>query len=130
MLTGNYFTSVDTGYVVGYYGVIYKTTDGGGTLVGINHGNNQIPEKFSLSQNYPNPFNPVTKINFDIAKTGFASLIVFDVLGRKVETLVNQKMSAGSYNVSWDASQYPSGVYFYRITAEGFSDTKKLLLLK
>ena len=96
-----------------------------------------VPVEFKLFQNYPNPFNPVTKISFDIpvrhsgeGRNPVVKLIIFDALGREVETLVNQQMNPGSYNVSWDASQNTSGVYFYRMTAEGFSDTKKLLLLK
>jgi hypothetical protein len=100
------------------------------SLVGIQPISNEIPGKFSLSQNYPNPFNPVTKINFNIAKTGFVSLTIFDALGRKVETLVNQEMNAGSYGIDFNGSKFVSGVYFYRLQSADFVDVKKLVLLK
>jgi len=92
--------------------------------------NSIVPENFSLYQNYPNPFNPVTNIKYQIANNKFVSLKVFDVLGKEIETLVNEKQSAGTYEVNWNASQYPSGVYFYRLDANGFTDTKKMILLK
>jgi len=100
-------------------------------LVALNiAGNNNNPAVFSLSQNYPNPFNPVTKISFDIAKTGFVSLIVYDAIGREIVTLVNEKKSAGSYEALFNASQLTSGVYFYRLTADDFSDIKRMILVK
>ncbi|TRZ53703.1 T9SS C-terminal target domain-containing protein [bacterium] len=89
-----------------------------------------IPDKFVLSQNYPNPFNPVTKIKYDIPKSGFVKLVIFDALGREVETLVNEKQSAGSYEAVWDALLYTSGVYFYRLTADGYINTKRMILIK
>lgn len=94
------------------------------------YGNSDITYKFSLSQNYPNPFNPVTNIKYQISNTKFVSLKVFDVLGKEIETLVNEKQSAGTYEVNWNASTYPSGVYFYRLVTDGFTDTKKMILLK
>jgi uncharacterized protein (DUF2164 family) len=130
MLTGNYFTSADTGYVVGYYGVIYKTTDGGGTLLGINTVSNQIPAHFLLSQNYPNPFNPVTKISFDIPKQSFVILKIYDMLGREVETLVNDVKAPGYYVVDFNGSELSSGVYFYRFQSAGFTDIKRMLLIR
>jgi photosystem II stability/assembly factor-like uncharacterized protein len=99
-------------------------------ITGIQPISNEIPGKFSLSQNYPNPFNPVTKINFNIAKTGFVSLSIFDALGREVETLVNQQMNAGSYGIDFNGSKIVSGVYFYRLQSADFTDVKKLVLLK
>lgn len=88
------------------------------------------PLKFELSQNYPNPFNPSTKIRFDLPTQAFISLKVYDVLGREVATLVNEMKQAGSYTVKWDASRMTSGVYFCRLRAGNFIETKKLLLLK
>jgi Bacterial Ig domain/Carbohydrate binding module (family 35)/Secretion system C-terminal sorting domain len=92
------------------------------------------PLTFSLQQNYPNPFNPSTSISFQLAGTSFVTLKVFDVLGRETATLVNQVLPSGSHIARWDASALPSGVYFYRIDArsstQGFSTTKKMLLLK
>ncbi len=98
--------------------------------VGISSNGNEIPEKFSLSQNYPNPFNPVTKIDFALPKNGLVTMKVFDVLGREVATLVNKVINAGSYTVDFDASRLSSGVYFYRITTDEFTDIKKLILVK
>lgn len=89
-----------------------------------------IVTKYELFQNYPNPFNPTTNIRYELPKNGFIKLVVFDALGREVETLVNEKQTAGTYEANWNASQFPSGVYFYRLQAGDFTDTKKLILLK
>ena len=89
-----------------------------------------VPGEFKLHQNYPNPFNPVTNINFDIPKAGLVSIIVYDITGREISTLVNQSMTAGSYNVEFDASSYSSGTYFYKIQAGDFSEVKKMMLVK
>ncbi len=85
---------------------------------------------FQLSQNYPNPFNPATKIGFRIAEFGFVSLKVYDVLGREVATLVNEEKKPGTYEVNFNASNFSSGIYFYRIKTGSFIQTKKILLLK
>ena len=89
-----------------------------------------IPGEYKLRQNYPNPFNPVTNINFDIPKAGIVSMKVYDITGREISTLVNQSMEAGSYNVEFDASNYSSGTYFYKIQAGDFTDVKKMVLVK
>ena len=92
-----------------------------------------VTDRFSLSQNYPNPFNPTTNIGFRIAKFGLVTLKVFDVLGREVATLVNEEKPAGSYMVEFDASgivNLASGIYFYKLQAGSFSDTKKFILIK
>ena len=92
---------------------------------------NQIsPKEFALFQNYPNPFNPTTNIQFAIPKPGFTILKVYDVLGKEVATLVNEKLSAGSYEVDWDASNFGSGAYFYRLEAGDYVETKKMLFIK
>ncbi|HQT91598.1 MAG TPA: T9SS type A sorting domain-containing protein, partial [Candidatus Kryptobacter bacterium] len=88
------------------------------------------PANFSLGQNYPNPFNPTTVISYQLSAVSHVTLKVYDVLGREVGTLVNQKEGAGTYSVTFDGSRLPSGVYFYRITAGNFVDIKKLVLLK
>jgi serine protease len=88
------------------------------------------PVTFALEQNYPNPFNLTTNLQFQTADEEFVSLKVFDLLGREVATLVDEERSAGSYKVSWDASRFPSGVYFYRLQAGPFIETKKMVLLK
>lgn len=115
--------------------MILKSTNGGNVFV--NQVGSNIPTTFSLEQNYPNPFNPVTKIKFNIpdchsCESGALgiSLKIFNILGKKVTTLVNEKLQPGNYEVTWDASQYPSGVYFYKLITEGFSETKKMLLIK
>jgi subtilisin-like proprotein convertase family protein len=96
-----------------------------------------VPENFLLSQNYPNPFNPVTKIKFDIPsngkwkiENGAVQLNIYDITGRKVETLVNDNLRAGSYEVEWNAAKYSSGIYFYKLTAGDFSETKRMVLVK
>jgi hypothetical protein len=98
-------------------------------VVGVN-GQTGIPTAYALSQNYPNPFNPTTTIEFAVPKAGNVSLIVYDALGRKVTELVQGSYNAGYYKVNFNASNYASGVYFYRITAGDFVSVKKLMLLK
>jgi len=88
------------------------------------------PKYYSLSQNYPNPFNPSTVISYDVPHQSYVKIIVYDVLGREVMTLVNADRQPGSYQVSFSASQLSSGIYLYRMTAGNFSKTKKLILLK
>lgn len=88
------------------------------------------PVEYKLLQNYPNPFNPVTRILFDVKKQGFVTLKIYDILGKVVNVLVNEVKSVGQYSVDYNASCLPSGVYFYRFECNGFSDTKKMLLLK
>lgn len=85
---------------------------------------------FKLDQNYPNPFNPATHIHFELANAGAVSLNVFNIAGQKVAELVNAPLSAGSYNVSFDASSLPSGVYLYRLAADGQTVQRKMMLLK
>jgi hypothetical protein len=83
-----------------------------------------------LYQNYPNPFNPSTFIKFDVSKGSFVSLKVFDALGREVVVLVNEDLRPGTYEADWNASQYPSGVYFYQLSTDGFNKTMKMILVK
>jgi photosystem II stability/assembly factor-like uncharacterized protein len=123
-----------TGYAVGINGTILKTTTGGDP-VGIKPMNNEIPKSFSLSQNFPNPFNPKTRIKFDVTSNvkremSNVKLIVYDILGQEVATLINQQLKPGTYEIEWDGTNYPSGVYFYELTTENYSATKKLILLK
>ena len=91
---------------------------------------NGIANTYSLSQNFPNPFNPITTIKFSIPHRGLVKLVVFDVLGKEVAMLVNDEQTAGNYEVTFDASKLTSGVYFYKITSDDFSDVKKMLLVK
>jgi hypothetical protein len=87
-------------------------------------------DKFSLSQNYPNPFNPSTNIKYQLANTKYVTLKIFDILGKEIATLVNEKQSPGTYEVSWEGSAYPSGVYFYKLISGDFTETKKMLMIK
>jgi hypothetical protein len=91
---------------------------------------NRGPLVFRLEQNYPNPFNPVTKIAYEIPKTSFVSLKIYDVLGKLVEQPVNELKQAGDYSIVFDASNYSSGIYYYEIKAEDFTDVKKMVLIK
>ncbi len=96
---------------------------------------NIIPEEYSLSQNYPNPFNPTTTISFSIPNIASSfnsnvTLKIYDLLGREVNTLVNEVKQPGSYQVQFDASELSSGIYFYALSAGDFYQTKKLVLLK
>ncbi len=99
-------------------------------LEGITNNQTGIPSNYMLSQNYPNPFNPTTKINFSLPKSGTVSLKIYDVLGNEVATIVNGDLNAGSYTIDWNASQYASGVYFYRLQSGSFIQTKKMMLVK
>ena len=90
----------------------------------------EIPNSYSLSQNYPNPFNPTTKINFALPKQGLVTLKIYDVLGREVRTLVNEVKSAGQFSVDFSASEFSSGVYFYKLESGTFSETKRMMLIK
>ena len=100
------------------------------STIGISNISQNIPDRFELMQNYPNPFNPVTVIRFQLSVVGKVSLKIYDMLGREVEILVNEKLNAGTYGVDWDASNFPSGAYFYRLRTEGYTETKRMILLK
>ena len=101
-----------------------------GTSTGITPIGTVTPVDYTLSQNYPNPFNPTTKINFAIPKSGMVTLKVYNVLGKEVATLVNQNMTAGTYNYEFNASNLSSGIYFYKLDVNGFSQVKKMSLVK
>jgi photosystem II stability/assembly factor-like uncharacterized protein len=103
-------------------------------LVGIKQINSNIPLSFSLSQNYPNPFNPSTTIKFSIPPSPLeragVRLNIYDILGREITTLVNEQLKPGEYSVTWDASNYPSGVYFYKIVSGDYYEAKKMVMIK
>jgi len=100
------------------------------TPFGIQQISSEIPGGFRLHQNYPNPFNPSTKIRFEVPKSTFTKLIIYDALGRELETLVNEHLSAGVYETDWNAENYPSGIYFYRLINSNNTETKKMILVK
>jgi len=96
---------------------------------------NGIPDEFHLFQNFPNPFNPVTKIRFDIVnkenrQTSYIKLIIYDMLGKEAETIVNEDIKPGSYEVTFDGSRFSSGMYYYRLISDNYTETKKMTLLK
>ncbi|MBE2219740.1 MAG: T9SS type A sorting domain-containing protein [Ignavibacteria bacterium] len=99
-------------------------------VTGITPVSNELPSAFRLEQNYPNPFNPETNIKFAVAKTGSVTLKVFDLSGREVALLVNEELTAGTYNFDFNASHLASGIYFYKLVTNGFADTKKMVLVK
>jgi photosystem II stability/assembly factor-like uncharacterized protein len=143
---GCFFTSALTGYIAagfpifrGGVGYILKTTDGGDEYspVGIEPISNEVPAQFQLYQNYPNPFNPTTKIRFALPKNSFAKLVVYDMLGREIAILVNEQLNAGTYEAEWNAAQFSSGVYYYKLTVrqagsstEDYIVTRKMILIK
>ncbi|MBK8982072.1 MAG: T9SS type A sorting domain-containing protein [Ignavibacteria bacterium] len=110
--------------------VLIHTTDGGGVIVNVSKLSNGKPSRFELHQNYPNPFNPKTIINYELGITNLLSWKIYDVFGNEITTLVNEKHSAGSYSVEFDGSRLPSGIYFYRLETENFTETKKMVLAK
>ncbi len=98
--------------------------------IGIQGNYQIIPERFKLFQNYPNPFNPSTSIKYQVASIKFIKLVVYDILGKEVTTLVNEKQKPGIYEVNFDGSNIVSGIYFYRLITDEFSDSKKMILIK
>ncbi len=122
------FLNANTGYTCGSKGVILKTTNGG--VFGITPISNEVPSKFSLSQNYPNPFNPRTVIKFQVASSSSIKIIVFDILGREVQTLVNEQLKPGTYEVDFVGSNFASGIYFYKLEAGEYVETRKMVLMK
>jgi hypothetical protein len=89
-----------------------------------------IPQTYALTQNYPNPFNPTTAIEYDIPKTGNVSIKVYNLLGSEVATIVSGVKQPGHYLATWNAEQFASGVYFYRLSTPSFTSVKKMLLLR
>src|SRR4030095_15608631 len=121
-----FFYDLNTGYCVGGYGVILKTTNGG-FVTGLPPVTNEIPNEYKLAQNYPNPFNPATIINFPLppSNSGFScvSLKVYDVLGNEVAVLGNEALKPGTYEVEFNGENYPSGVYYYKLSTGDYSET-------
>jgi photosystem II stability/assembly factor-like uncharacterized protein len=144
---GTSWTSVNTGltnkniitlatdgmnlYAGTYYGGVFmRPLSEMITISDVKNKQNNLPISFSLQQNYPNPFNPTTVIEYQLPKSSFVSLKVYDILGREVKTLVNGYKTLGKYSVSFDASNFASGVYFYRLKSDVYSSIKKMILMK
>jgi CubicO group peptidase (beta-lactamase class C family) len=98
--------------------------------VGVHQISTEVPDRYILQQNYPNPFNPTTKIKFELPKSSFVKITIFDQLGREVNTLVNQELNAGSYETEFIGSNIASGIYYYKIAAGEFFQTKKMIIVK
>jgi len=98
--------------------------------IGINQISSEVPNTYGLHQNYPNPFNPLTKIKFSVAKTSDVEIIVYDILGREIDKLVNQSLTPGIYETDFDGSKLSSGIYFYKLITQEFTETKKMVLVK
>jgi len=101
-----------------------------GSLVGISGNDPVLPNTFALGQNYPNPFNPATVIKYQLPKSSNVKIRVFDILGKEVATLVNEKIEAGYHQVEFNGGDLASGLYLYKIEADGFTDVKKMMLIK
>lgn len=113
-----------------YYQDFAKRFTLAGGVIKVEQISTVVPDKYSLSQNYPNPFNPSTTINYSLPKSDVVSLKIFDMLGREVMTLVNQFQTSGTYKVTFNASDLTSGIYFYKLTSNQFSDVKRMVLVK
>ena len=100
------------------------------TTTDVQVNNETVPKSFKLEQNYPNPFNPSTRIKFTIPEAANVKIIIYNILGDELTTLVNESLIAGTYTRQWNAEGYASGLYFYRIIADKFSQTKKMILIK
>ncbi|MBZ0203879.1 MAG: PQQ-dependent sugar dehydrogenase [Ignavibacteria bacterium] len=114
-------------YVLCANGRVYRFLS---TVIGIDPQGNNIPDGYTLEQNYPNPFNPVTNFEFRIPDYGLVSLNIYDVIGREIAIIVNDEMTPGTYKAEWNASEYPSGVYFYKLIAGNVTLEKKMVLIK
>ncbi|KAA0248206.1 MAG: T9SS C-terminal target domain-containing protein [Chlorobiota bacterium] len=130
----NYYSYSDNPQVSGINKIYYRLKqvdfDGAFSYSSVVNVNYDVPSEFVLSQNYPNPFNPTTIISYFVPKESFVSIKIYDFLGRELKTLVSETKSIGSYELSLDATNLPSGTYFYSMTADGFSKTNKMIVIK
>jgi hypothetical protein len=127
--------TLDSGYIIAGYNsedifVVKADKTGFANAIGIDPISNEEPSAFNLYQNYPNPFNPTTRIIFDLPEKSNVKLTILNILGQDIATLVNEKLSAGSYEVEFNGRNISSGIYFYRLETENFTQTKKIVLMK
>jgi hypothetical protein len=112
------------------FGILKAAIEEVGGVVSVDYPESGIPQEYQLSQNYPNPFNPSTTIEFSLPSQSDVSVTIYDALGNELEVLFSGSKSAGTHSVNWNASNYASGIYFYRLNAGAFNQVKKMLLLK
>ncbi|MBK8551286.1 MAG: T9SS type A sorting domain-containing protein [Ignavibacteria bacterium] len=128
----NKFFFNDAGYLFGttYYNGVFRSTNS--TLTSLSSQVNSSPEGFRLEQNYPNPFNPGTVIRYSIPENSFVTLKIYDVLGHEVATLVNENQNRGTYNYQLSIVNYQlsSGIYFYKLETDNFTETRRMILVK
>jgi hypothetical protein len=108
----------------------YLESGGAGSIVVSVDGNHAVPESFGLSQNYPNPFNGIANFGVEIADWAHAEIRIYDILGREVAFILNEDMAPGAYTIQWNSGSIPSGIYFVRLTAGNFIETRKVILIK
>jgi len=120
------FINENNGWAAGKRGIFLSTA----SYTGIINYSISTSSRFSLSQNYPNPFNPTTNIKFQITNNKYTTLKVYDILGKEIAILVNEKLKPREYEVTFDGSIFPSGVYFYKLQSGEYTETKKMLLIK
>lgn len=137
-----YYSETEPGYIQIYFVISYDDSSQAGSyfliddlslsteVTALEPTSEVKSMNFNLKQNYPNPFNPSTKIDYQLPQNGFVKLVVYDNNGREIKTLVNGTQSAGSYSINFDGSNLPSGIYFYRLSAGSFTETKRMLLIK
>jgi photosystem II stability/assembly factor-like uncharacterized protein len=130
LITSLSFVNDSIGWYCGTSGKIYKTTTGGQWLTNIRLNSAEVPEAFELQQNYPNPFNNSTEIGFSIKNHGHYRLEVYDLLGKSADIIFDRVIQSGVYSVSYDASHLSSGVYFYRLIADGLYKARKFVIIK
>jgi len=123
-----HFPSAATGYITTWSGKVLKTTNGGATF--LTEEKSTTPDKYELFQNFPNPFNPVTTIRWQMLNSANAKIAVYDINGKEVSVIVNQKLQPGTYSVTFNANGISSGVYYYKLTAGSYSAVKKMIIVK
>ncbi|MCX6162210.1 MAG: YCF48-related protein [Ignavibacteriae bacterium] len=122
-----HFINENIGWVGGYNGTIISI---GSTITSIGINNEILPNSFMLSQNYPNPFNPTTNISYSISSPGVVSIKIYNMLGKEINEIVNEFNAAGNYSIKFDGSDLPSGLYFYKMSVNNFTETRKMILIK
>jgi len=124
-----HFFGIDTGWTVSETGRVLHTVNGGGP-VAVKSVSSIMPDGYKLEQNYPNPFNPVTNIKFSIPENVLVTLKIFDLLGKEIAVLLNEKLSSGTYEITFDGSNLSSGVYLYQLAAGSYKETNRMILIK